>query len=445
MTASIAALATGDTANRVQYEQFLAALDVDQVRPLVLERLERLEGLERLGGEQRTDVAVLDAKLEPGRPAVVLYRVGARLVHGTIPVPDRRAAPGPGLRLSGYPVDPGLPGLACAESAQCLARSIERGHLDGPVSVTRIHTRLLRYRPGRRATFEVLAHLRDQVEVRPTRLVAKVYHDRAKADPVVLEARELSRQAVAAPLVLARVVAHDPAQAIVVQEHLPGRPLTMDVGGTSPETSEPLVLAARALAAFHGLSVSAGRDRPLERELQRFVTRSTGVRTVDQETGVALLDLAERLRRLPRPDLDRSLVHGDCKPAQFLVNGPHVALLDLDHCGLAAPEYDVGNFMASLRQQVIQDSGPSPQRAVAVELGADFLDAYAAARWGRGGGAPPVGPPPAGLAERVEAFVAISVMRKALRAFARDPRSPIPRQLVDEAHRGLDDLGGAHP
>lgn len=433
MTASSAVV--DGAVNRLQYEQFLAALDVDQVR-------RSLQGQVDLG--HGSDLAVLDAKFEPGRPAVLLYRAGDRLVHGTIPVPDGSPGQQAVLRLTDYPNDPALPGLPCARSAQCLSASIERGHLDGPVTVGQVRSRLLRYRPGRRATFEVVAELSDATGARVTRLVAKVYHDRAKADPVVREARELAQQPVPPPLVLARVVAHDPDRALVVQEHLPGAQLVVDVGREpASETTEQVRLAARALAAFHGLAVTAARPRSLERELQRFASRSAGVRSVDDETGAALLDLTERLDRLPRPDLDRSLVHGDCKPAQFRLDGARVALLDLDHCGLADPAYDVGNLLASLRQQAIQHGHPRSGRAVAVELGAAFLDAYTAARSAPGGQATWARPLPDRLEERVEAFVAISLMRKALRAFARDPRSSTARQLVAEAHRGLDDQGGA--
>lgn len=447
MTASIEAVPTDVRLNRLQYERFLAATDVDQVRTLLLEESD---------SGPHTQVSVLDAKLEPGRPAVILYRVGDRLVHGTIPAPDESTTHAPALQISRYPTDPGLAGLPCAESADCLARSLERGHLDGPVNVTRVQTRLLRYRPGRRATFEVSAHVRAGADERGERLVAKVYHDRAKAAAVAREGRELVAQVAAAPLVLARVLAHDPDRAIVTQEHLAGRPLSVDVvAEATPLMREQLAGAAQALAVFHGLTVSNGRARSLERELQRFVTRSAGVLSVDEETGAALLDLAHRLLRLPRPDRDQSLVHGDCKPGQFLVDGARVALLDLDHCGLADPVYDVGNLVASLRQQAIQDSqqavqdsqSPPERLGMALELGALFLDAYGvahtstsarAAGWaGR--------PAPAQLEKRVEVFVAISLMRKALRAFARDPRSSVPLRLVAEAHRGLDDTGGAHP
>lgn len=453
MSAPTALDITSVRANRLQYEHFLAATDVDHMRPALLEGTDR--------GPQH-DVTVLDAKLEPGRPAVILYRVGDRLVHGTVPVPDDSSTSVPTIHLSRYPADPGLAGLACAESDDCLARSIERGHVSGTVTVTWVQAHLLRYRPGRRATFEVCARLRGGSEERDVRLVAKVYHDHAKAAAVAREGQALATQAPGSPLVLARVLGHDPDQAIVTQEHLPGRSLTADVATEpTPETRQQIVGAARALAAFHALTVSAGRVRSLDRELQRFVTRSTGVRTVAEGTGAALLDLADRLLALPRPDRDGSLVHGDCKPAQFLVQRSRVALLDLDHCGLADPVYDVGNFMASLRQQAVQHSQQAVQQSqqavqqsqragrldVALELGAIFLDAYGVARTSggtRAGGRRGYSASTR-LDERVEVFVAISLMRKALRAFARDPRSPITLRLVAEAHRGLDDTGGTHP
>ncbi|KAB7746395.1 phosphotransferase [Nostocoides sp. F2B08] len=415
--------------NRRQYDRFLGAVDVDLMRA-------RLLAVTALG--RGSDIAVVDAKLEPGRTAVVLYRVGHRLVHGTVPVPEpeHTGMDEPDIILSPYPDDPGLPGLSCAESPECLARSMGRGYLDGPVPVTRVESRLLRYRPGRRATFAVRARLGDPVGEDTCRLVAKVYHDPAKAAAVVGEGRELAAQSPAAPLVLARVLAHDPERAIVLQEHLPGRILTLDLDAApTTQVMAELESAACALAAFHGLSVSSGRHRPLERELRRFETRAAGVRSVDAHTGAALLDLADRLLGLPRPDRTTSLVHGDCKPAQFLLDGSQVALLDLDHCGLADPAYDVGNFVASLRQQAVHHA---PDRLdIALRLGRTFVGAYVAAS-ASGGAAARQAAAYTHLHERLETFVAVSLMRKALRAFARDPHSPVPLRLVAEAHRGLD-------
>ena len=425
-TPTLAPAAVGT--NRRQYDRFLAAVDVDRMRT-------RLLDLTGLGHE--SEIAVVDAKLEPGRPAVVLYRVGHRLVHGTVPAPEpeRSGTRGSDIVLSPYPDDPDLPGLPCAASPECLASAMGRGSFGGPLPVAQVESRLLRYRPGRRATFAVRARLGAPTG-ESRRFVAKVYHDPGKAAAVVDEGRELAAQSPAAPLVLARVLAHDVERAIVVQEHLPGRILVLDLrAAPTTQAMAEVGSAAGALAAFHGLRVGGGRHRPLERELRRFVTRAAGVRSVDEQTGAALLELAHRLLGLPRPDRAVSLVHGDCKPAQFLLDGSHVALLDLDHCGLADPVYDVGNFVASLRQQAVQHE--TDRLETALRLGSTFVDAYLAAS-ASGGSAAREALAHTRLHDRLETFVAVSLMRKALRAFARDPHSPVPLRLVAEAHRGLD-------
>ncbi len=416
--APVAPVGTPQDARR-QYERFLAAIDAEVMRPRLLEAL---------GGSSDDACTVLDAKFEPGRTAVVLYRLGGRLVHGTVPTHGGDGTGTGGVRVSTYPTDPGLPGLPSVVEPAALARTLEVGHFDCDTTVVRARSRLLRYRPGRRATFLVDAEVRRGGVTTPARLVAKVYHDAAKAAAVASEGRVLAGAPARADLVLAPVVAHAPHRAVVVQQHLTGRPLVVDLG-TEHATGrlEDLQRAARGLAALHELSVPAGRPRPLDRELHRFVDRATGVRSVDRKAGDHLLDLADRLLDLPRPSRQGSLVHGDCKPSQFLLQDSTVALLDLDHCGLADPAYDVGNVLASLRQQAVQHR---PDRlGTALRLGDEFVEAYLSAD-------------PATLAAdlqaRIDFYAAVALMRKALRAFARSPRSSLPLRFVDEAHRGLD-------
>jgi aminoglycoside phosphotransferase (APT) family kinase protein len=114
--------------------------------------------------------------------------------------------------------------------------------------------------------------------------------------------------------------------------------------------------------------------------------------------------------------------------------GPdHVALLDFDHCGMADPASDVGNFLASLRQlgarQWLKErkSAAAAARSLWLQtLEQRFLDEYCAAS-GRG----------ADFRWRVRWYEAVALLRKALRSFARAPRSPLPAALVDEAWRCL--------
>jgi hypothetical protein len=46
------------------------------------------------------------------------------------------------------------------------------------------------------------------------------------------------------------------------------------------------------------------------------------------------------------------------------------------------------------------------------------------------------------LRRRFAWYEAVALERKALRAFARAPGSPLPRALVEQGHRCLDGLGG---
>ncbi|HLS39719.1 MAG TPA: phosphotransferase [Ornithinicoccus sp.] len=413
---------------RSQYDRFLECLDPVVTAP----RLARALGLDpRLAG------TVLDAKFEPGRPAVLLYRLGGQLLRATLAADETTAAPGvpvgAGLSVSRYPDDPALPGLALLADPTVLAPALQDAL--PATQVVDVGARLVRYRPGRRATFVLDLRVRRGGLLRHRRLVAKAYHDPAKAAAVAAEGAVLGGQVSGPDLALAPVVAHLPGPAVVLQAHLSGRVLEPDLTAypPAPELSTATARAARALAAFHRLSVPAGRPRPAGKELRRFVSRAEGVASVAPGPGQVLLDLAHRLLALGAPEGPVSLVHGDVKPAQFLVRRGPAALLDLDHCGLADPAYDVGNMAASLRQLGIRTgahAAPAAEDLALTFVGA-YLDAAAPA-------------PEEAFVERVEHYTSIALTRKALRAFARDPLSSLPVDLAAEAARVLDTLRGDH-
>jgi aminoglycoside phosphotransferase (APT) family kinase protein len=191
--------------------------------------------------------------------------------------------------------------------------------------------------------------------------------------------------------------------------------------------------AADALAALHQGEMSTSRVRPVAAELQRMQRRSERIMQVDPNIGAVLNELARSLPvwldRLPTWGAEICLVHGDCKPSQFFVlpttqggsGVGQVAVLDFDHCGMADPAADVGNFLASLRQA-----------GVAHALRVRFLTAYLAARRC-----------PSVLRLRATWYQAVALLRKALRSFARSPRSPLPAHLVQEAWNCLATLPGS--
>ena len=140
------------------------------------------------------------------------------------------------------------------------------------------------------------------------------------------------------------------------------------------------------------------------------------VARVAPAAGQPLIELATALvdRRAHIDHSPAGLVHGDCKPSQFWIDGSQLALLDFDHCGLADPASDVGTFLASLRQR--------GRRA----LEGPFFETYADRAH--------AGP---ALREGVAWYECVALLRKALRAFARAPRSPVPGLLAREGLREL--------
>jgi aminoglycoside phosphotransferase (APT) family kinase protein len=270
----------------------------------------------------------------------------------------------------------------------------------------------------------------------------KSYHDRRKAAAVAAEADLLGATVdPAAPLRFASVRAHLPDVSLVVQEHVAGIRLddALRMPGSTPERA--VRRAAVALAALHRQPVVSSRTRPIGAELDRFLARGLRVAGVAPGTGADLLGLATRLAATARdvPDGAPGLVHGDCKPSQFLLRGEReVVLLDLDSCGRADPAGDVGTFLATLRQRTIRDAvgrrTPVPAARSHAVLAEVFLGEYLKA----GGGTADVE-----LRRRIAWYEAVALERKALRCFARAPRSPLTRALVRGGHACLDRLGGA--
>lgn len=387
---------------------------------------------------------VIDAKYEPGTRGIVLYEHGGRLLRGDLLSEDESTGEvmivAPGLRICRFPQDPELPTLSSVMDADrvgpALAAALgERSGSPSSRGPVRCRMSLLRYRPGKRATVGI------SFVGEPGRFVAKAYHDSAKAAAVAEEAPALTALVPAVgTLRFAPTVAHLPELALVVQRAVGGTPLDGLIGATRGGASaapDALRRAARALAELHGNALVTDRQRSVERELLRFGARATRIADVDAEFGAAAAQLADRLLELhvDLPVAETGVVHGDCKPSQFLVAGHQVYLMDLDHLGVSDQAADVGTFLASLRQLAVRDSvtGRTAARTVdrsgvIAELSALFLETYLQTRGDDRGRA------------RIRWQEGVALERKALRAFARAPRSPLPSALVREAHRCLDGL-----
>jgi aminoglycoside phosphotransferase (APT) family kinase protein len=405
-----AATLTTEPALKAQHDRLLEALRPAVMGPRVAAAL---------GRPASTPLHVLDAKYEPGVRAVVLYLLGDRLVRADV-LPDVA-----GVLLSPYPDDPDLPGLPAAA---------DPGTWAGAATTARVG--LLRYRPAKRAT---LAVRRRTCDAGATTVVAKVYASPSKAAAVAREGEALAAAHTDGPLRLARVVGHDAGLAVVVHEHVSGRPLdAMLAAGPARRVTLRVPLDAvrrtgEAVAALHAGPPVSDRRRDAAAEVARLVARAERVVAAAPGAGAALASLADRLRAVDGllPPGPTSLVHGDCKPSQVLLGPGGPTLLDLDHCGVADPASDIGTFVASLRQLAVRTASSTGGFPTAWldATSAAFLDGYSRCL-----------PLDEAAVARVTWYEAVALQRKAFRAFSRAPASPLPAELVAHGHLRLDAL-----
>jgi hypothetical protein len=410
-------------------------------------------------GRRPVECRILDVKYEPGEYCTVLYQLGQKMVIGTMTwgeaddeVPQTPHIIEPlGMRVFLFEHDPALPGLDVARDPRALAQALNAGLPEcrsGEARVLRCQATVLRYRPARRCTLRIDTWLRENQTGTLSRrtLFGKLYQKPAKAEPAYHEMRLLAGSAPVRDghVILARPAAYLPDLLMVLQEPVGGTALDLYLGrmeGTAtagdPRGWEGIGRAAAAIAAVHTAGLVAGRERPIAAELKRFGKRAARIADVDVVLGGRLGEAATALQatshQLPGWGAELSLIHGDCKPNQFLIGADGVAILDFDHCGMSDPANDVGTFLATLRQLGVRQALKAHGSAAAVarsqwllELERHFLDTYCAASARE-----------PGFRARALWYEAAALIRKALRGFGRSPRSPMPAALVDEAWRCL--------
>jgi aminoglycoside phosphotransferase (APT) family kinase protein len=256
-----------------------------------------------------------------------------------------------------------------------------------------------------------------------------------------------SAPARAGRVILAPAVALMPDLQIVLQAPVVGEALELYLEGLQGDVTagdrrgwEGVIRSADALAAVHTSGVTTDRERPIAKEVARFGKRAAQAAEVDPAAGARMRELAAELPRwldrLPEWDERITLVHGDCKHSQCMLTDDGVAILDIDHCGMADPATDIGTYLATLRQmgihQALKARGGDAAAARTQwlrELEDSFLDAYVVSS---GFGEP--------FVPRARWYEAVALMRKALRAFSRAPQSPMPLAQVEAAWRILQTL-----
>lgn len=394
---------------------------------------------------------LLDMKYAPDEQCTLLYQWGEELLIGSYQWPAAQQSPAPQARrlaplemwLYSFCQDPALPGLQAVLDGPTLLAALQAALPHRPSranELVRCQAIPLRYRPGKRCTLQIDLVVRHHVtgRLQRARLYGKLYHHADKAQAVHTEMQLLHAvtTATASPLRLAEAVTFLPELGLVVQAPVAGEPLEQQlyqperVGRAGQgQLMHSLGRAAHALAALHEIELVTARLRPATADLSKLGRRAAKVAAVAPHFGAALEQLAARLcAQVPTtPAADLRIGHGDCKPSQFLLTPAQVVLLDFDHCGMADPAADVSLFLATLRQSALRLHTKAVHRRQGATWASTpaerhFLAAYMAART-----------TPADFEARVAWYMALALLRKAWRGFARSPWSPLPDLLVQEA------------
>jgi len=430
------------------------------VAPLLLQALEGKDF--QPGTPFRGECKVRDFKYEPGEYCSVLYQLNNRWVIGFIKWPLEEQAherhtkwiPALSMQVYAFPEEPALPMLTSALDPEVVKNALSAALPEiqsGETRIIQCRVTPIRFRPGKRCTLRIELWLRETGtgHLRPLVLYGKVYHKLDKAQSVYKEMQLLSdsRAAREGRVILAppRVMIED--LAMVVQGSVDGdlleTVLTCRTAGCEPRAEQGLQLAAAALSAVHHSGIKAGRERPIATELVRFQHRGRNIGRVNPALAESIVScaqaLASRLDDLEEWGAELTIVHGDCKPSQFLTSPGGTAILDFDHVGMADPAVDVGTFLATLRQMACRQAYRTRGKdrtcfAPAKDLEELFLSAYCEA-----------GEVHPGFRNRAIWYESAGLVRKAIRAFERSPFSGLPMALVAEAETILEMLPASQP
>lgn len=302
-------------------------------------------------------------RYKPGRSCLVGYRIDTGRdvvdVHAKAHRPDARDKLGkyrsrdgrPGALGFGYRVlDESALVIACFPNDRVLRtlprlvdaaerRELLRKRLPKQPTLWSAALQRLRYKPERRYVVRLSGE--DDIKALLKTCNSGDYHRAMRG------ARGFASRG---PLKVARLLGHDDRRRLLVVEWLPGRPLD-SLPGMEPPNLEPV---GAALAELHAQNPAglAQRSRAEEADALRRIAADVGA--ICPELKARLVELADRLAyRLL--DLEEAYcpLHGDFHIEQVLINGPHVALIDLDQAARGDPAADPGSFLAGLECEVL--------------------------------------------------------------------------------------------
>jgi aminoglycoside phosphotransferase (APT) family kinase protein len=407
------------------------------------------------GGRSCTQLVAGELTAHGAQPADVPADLIARYrALGQRPLRDPVVhVPALSLAASVFPFDTALPGLVDACNEQHMKTLFERLWHERQLRVRSVEVRCLAYTPGARAAllYEIQAVCRRTSVPEVRRVIGKLYARRDAAEIFAhnwaVWQKSRHRLRMAPPL------GFFAAPSVFLQEYATGGRLS-ELAGTS-EFAAPVRGTARAVAALHAMPLPLRfqqASRASVRSVQRWAEVLCAIRTQEH---ARILVLRDRLvAELEQRAVVTGPIHGDLHPANVLVDGDRLTLIDLDNVILGDRLLDIGRFLASLRTsslrvhgdldglsavgesflaQYLRHSGEDERRARLFEAAALLMAAGTGFRLQRDGWAETA----FALVERCEAALALSGAGRGV-AIPCDQATRLQRDHAANDARGVD-------
>jgi hypothetical protein len=276
------------------------------------------------------------------------------------------------LLLWAFPNDPELPALVeLSQPAKLVERVRARPQCFGLPTSARIasaEARVVKYVPARRCLFELhIGHVDLGGRQCSHRVYGKAYR-RGQGPRAYRRLRALweGERRRDSPLRLPETYGCDEALDLVLQEPLPGLPLSRSLA--DPRLPALAALAGRGIAALHAMDLRLPERWTRIREQGELATKVEAVAQAFPQHAprcralrAHLLDLASRMG-----PPGRATVHGAFRLSHALAAGDRVGLIDMDRSALGEPAYDLGRFAAHLIEAQVRGriEQPAAERAI---------------------------------------------------------------------------------
>lgn len=354
------------------------------------------------------------------------------------------------FRIYLFPLDPMMPDLKAAMAPGTYAagsiwqhnRTLNDDDADdhgfrGPGAANHINIIPVRYRPCMSCTIQVSIKIHKQNE---RVFFSKVYTSEKLLYRVYKVMQRLYlQQKKANSIYFARPSEIIPNKKILIQASMPGKNLekllTAALTGkisNLERTCCALKNCGKAIQLAHACKIHIDKKRSLLSELNELEGKACDIKDVNNQIGTELLELSTLLRKTYLFDNDEQhyvLTHGDFKPGQVLVDGTDIRVLDFDNAALSDPVFDLGTFIATLKQYLIKSLSTATANTAQLnkQMTEKFMLSFCQGYYQQ------VRMP----ADKIMWCVSLALFRKAIREFYKDHDSDLVQLQIAEAVTSL--------